>query len=438
MADDIFAPDFRIKPYWWEAAPRPTEEPSSIPKDADVAIVGSGYTGLSAALTLARAGRKVVVFEAGEPGYGASSRNGGMVGPAFHHGGATEVIERYGRERGIGVLQEGLNAVAYLKGLIERERIDARFQPVGRFCGALRPHQYDSIAREMEALKSLVDFQADMVPRGEQPNHIGSDFYHGGMITHQDGGLHPGLYHLGLLERAKQAGVTVLAKTPVTGLVRERQRVAIATPRGEVSAGAALVATNGYTGRVTPQFRKRLVPLRSSIIATEPIAPALMDKLMPKRHMLVDRRRITCYYRPSPDHTRVLFGGRTVHDGDETGTGTERRNARFLHDRMTEIFPELRDTKITHYWSGYVAFTFDHRPHLGEIDGIHYAMGYCGSGVTRSTYFGHKIAQQIMGLPEGKTAYDGLAFQTRPLYNGNPWFLPAVIAWYRVADRMAW
>jgi glycine/D-amino acid oxidase-like deaminating enzyme len=433
MPDDIFAPDFQFKPYWWEAAPRPAEAPAAIPRDADVAIVGSGYTGLSAALTLARAGRKVVVFEADAPGYGASSRNGGMVGPALSLGSATALSEKYGRDKAAGVLQEGLNALDYLVDLVEREKIDCQLQMVGRFRGALRPQQYDAMARETDALKRFVNYQADMVPRAAQHDHIGSDFYHGGLVIHRDGGLHPGLYHLGLLERARQAGAVVLAKTPVTGLVRERQRVVVTTPRGEVSAGAALVATNGYTGRATGQFRRRVIPVRSAIVATEPLPKEQMDRLMPARRMLVENRRITCYYRPSPDHTRILFGGRALHQGS---TDAERANARDLHRRMVEIFPELAATKITHYWSGYVAFTFDLRPHLGALDGIHYAMGYCGSGVTRATYFGHRIAQQIMGQAEGRTAYDGLPFETRPLYDGNPWFLPAVLSWYRLADRL--
>lgn len=433
MADDIFTPDFEFKPYWWDAAPRPTDDPGPMPKDADVAIVGSGYTGLSAALTLAKAGCKVVVFEADVPGYGASSRNGGMVGPALSLSSAKKLMETHGRERGAGILQEGLNAVEYLVDLVVREKIDCKLQMAGRFKGAARPGQLDGMAREIEDIQKLVDWKAHVVPKSQQHDHIGSDRYHGGMVIHRDGGLHPGLYHLGLLEAVRRAGVTVLPKTPVTGVVRERQRVAVTTTRGEVSAGHALVATNGYTGPFAAKFRRRVIPIRSAIIATEPIPKQQMDRLMPKRHMLVENKHIHCYYRPSPDHTRIVFGGRALHQGS---ADAERENARDLHQRMVEIFPETVTTKVSRYWSGYVAFTFDERPHLGLMDGIHYAMGYCGSGVTRSTYFGHRIAQQIMGMPEGKTAYDGLPFETRPLYYGKPWFLPPVLAWYRFADKV--
>ncbi|MBL8672711.1 MAG: FAD-binding oxidoreductase [Alphaproteobacteria bacterium] len=434
-ASAIYADGMKFTPYWWEEAPRPQEEPERVPADADVAVVGSGYTGLSAALTLAKAGRKVVVLEADVPGWGASSRNGGMVGPAFHQ--LAGARAQYGLDRAKEILAEGLAAHDYVKEVVEREDIRCHYERVGRFMGAMSPAGYDAMARELDAIRKVVPFDAEMVPKARQREEIGSDRFAGGLVIRQDGGLHPALYHLGLLAAARRAGATVLGRTPVTGIERERQRTVVKTPRGELSAGAAIAATNGYTGTVTPALRRRVIPIRSAMIATEPLAPDLMARLMPRRRMLADTRRLLNYFRPSPDGTRVLFGGRALLHGDVDREGNvERTNAEHLHRMMVETFPELAGTRITHYWHGNVAYTFDKLPHTGEIDGLWYAMGYCGSGVTRSTWLGHKLALKIMGKPEGRSVFDALPFETRPLYTGKPWFLPFMIAKYRLMDRL--
>ncbi len=420
----------RHVPYWWDAAPRPEAYDTPPPADAEIAIVGSGYTGLSAALTLARAGRDVVVFDADAAGWGASSRNGGMVGPSFPKPGLAGLARRHGRERALAIMRESIESLTYLTGLIEREGIDCHFARVGRFRGAMSPGHHARMAREVETLAEL-GVPADLVPRERQHEEIGSDLYHGGIVLLNDGGLHPGLYHLGLLDRAREAGARIVSHCRVEAVEPERQRIALRTARGEVSAGHVVVATNGYTGPVTPHLRRRVVPIRTAIIATEPLPPETMDRLMPKRRMIGESRRLFHYFRPSPDGTRILFGGRTRHRADrpvENGAG--------LYEAMVEIFPELDGIGVTHSWSGLVAYTFDGTPHLGERDGVHYAMGWCGSGVGRSTFYGHKTALQLLGDPAGESALDGLPFGTRPGYTGRPWFLPPAIVWNRLMDRI--
>lgn len=431
----IYAAGMKFTPYWWEEAPRPQEEPERVPADADVAIIGSGYTGLSAALTLAKAGRRVVVLEADAPGWGASSRNGGMVGPAFHQ--LAGARAQYGLERAKEVLAEGLAAHDYVKEVVEREGISCHYERVGRFMGAMSTKGYDAMARELEAIQKVVPFDAEMVAKDKQREEVGSDRFSGGIVIRQDGGLHPALYHQGLLTAARRAGALVLGGTPVTALDPERQRTVVRTPRGEVSAGTAIVATNGYTGPVTPSLRRRIIPIRSAMIATEALPADLMARLMPRRRMLADTRRLLNYFRPSPDGTRILFGGRALQHGEVDREGhVERTNAEHLHRMMVETFPELAGIKVTHYWHGNVAYTFDKLPHSGRIDGLWFAMGYCGSGVTRTTWLGHKLALKIMGRPEGRSIFDELPFETRPLYTGKPWFLPFMIAKYRLMDRL--
>ena len=431
MTASILAPDLKLEPYWWEAAPRPQLPPAEVPRSADVAVVGSGYTGLSAALTLARAGRSVVVLEADAPGEGASSRNGGMCGGFFKIGFA-EMSERLGLAGATAIYREGQAALDYLAHLIEREQIDCHFARMGRFTGAHTPGRYQAMARDAELLRKHVGLEVHMVPRGEQHGEIGSDAYHGGRVLPHDGGLHPALYHQGLLDRVLAAGAAVAAHTPVTGVVREREGFTVVTSRGRIAAREVIVATNGYTGKATPWFRRRLIPVGSFIIATEPVAPETMARLMPKRRMLTDTKKILYYFRPSPDGRRILFGGRAAY-----GNAGLRVAARRLHGFMTGVYPELEGLRVTHSWTGNVAFAFDRLPHTGAHDGLHYAIGYCGSGVVMATYLGHKTAERVLGRADAGTPLTDRAFPTMPLYTGTPWFLPLVMLYYRLADRFA-
>jgi glycine/D-amino acid oxidase-like deaminating enzyme len=250
-------------------------------------------------------------------------------------------------------------------------------------------------------------------------------------VTHRRAGLHPARYHAGLIGRVREAGAIVVGNSPVTTIDRTGSGFTVTTPAGSLQARDVVVATNGYTGSVTPALRRRVVPVTSYMIATAPLSPNLMATLMPKRRMLSDSNRLLCYFRPSPDNTRVLFGGRPAY----TAIGPKRAAER-LAGYMTRIFPELHGVELTHSWFGYIAYTFDRLPHAGERDGMHYAMGYCGSGVVMSTWLGRKAALRLLGHAQGKSAFAELRHPTSPLYYGRPWFLPFVQAWYQGADML--
>jgi glycine/D-amino acid oxidase-like deaminating enzyme len=429
MGEPILSEDARFEPWWWEDAPPQPRAEAVLPAEADVAIVGAGFTGLSAALELARAGRSVVVLEAGIPGEGASKRNGGMIGSG-HRAGLGELSKRYGREAAIALIKEGTEALEYTVGLIEREQIDCRFTRCGRFRGAWSPAVYDAMGREVEELKQATGLEVDMVSRAEQDREIVTETYHGGSVYHRHGGLHPGLLHQGLLERAEAAGAVVASDAPVMAIARDGRRVTVATPRGALAAREVIVATNGYTGPASPAFRRRLIPVPSYIIATEPLAEGTVTRLIPGGRMIVETRARHCYYRPSPDGRRIVFGGRAAVSLIDTRT-----SARVLHRLMTGIFPALRDATVSHSWSGFVAFSRDNLPHLGKREGIHYALGYNGSGVAMAPYLGHKIALQVLGRHEGLSPFDQVPFRAYPLYSGRPWFLPWVERWYRLKDK---
>jgi glycine/D-amino acid oxidase-like deaminating enzyme len=422
-------PDLKLTPYWWEAAPLAEMEVAELPGRADVGIVGAGYAGLSAALTLARAGRSVVVFDSQRAGEGASSRNGGIcsgnVKMPFG-----QMIKTLGMDRALAVYGEGVAARESLARFIADEEIDCGFEYVGRFTGANNPQDYDRMGGEADALNKQFDLGAEMVPRSEQHRELGTDFYHGGQTRPDIAGLHPGLLHRGLLERVKAAGVTVIAQTPVAGIRRDGGGFQLATARGGLRAGEVVVATNGYTGPATPWLRRRVIPIPSQIIATEPLPKETLDRLMPKRRMCGDTRNLYNYYRPSPDGTRIIFGGRRGADTDDP-----RKKCTHLLGNLVEIFPELGGVKLSHSWWGYTGYSFDFLPHLAVHDGIHYATAFCGSGVVWAPWIGRKAALSILGDSESETVFATFGFKGRPLYWGKPWFLPAVIGWYGLKDR---
>ncbi len=192
------------------------------------------------------------------------------------------------------------------------------------------------------------------------------------------------------------------------------------------------MATNGYTGKSAPWQQSRIIPIGSYMLTTEAMDPERLRTLMPNDRVFSDTRKIVVYFRQSPDGRRLIFGGRvSVFESDPI------KCLSALRDEMLTVFPQLADVKISHSWMGFVGYTFDHLPHLGQQDGVHYAMGYCGSGICLSSYLGHRLGQQILGKEEGATAFDQTRFQTRPFYRGKPWFLAAAVRYYQLRDRLS-
>ncbi len=419
------------EPIWWLDAPPQSLPHGPIDERSDVVIIGGGYTGLSAALTLARSGRSVQVFDRMRPGEGASTRNGGIASGNLRPG-YRELAAKFGQERATAILGEAKAAREYLETFIRTEGIACDLAMTGRFTGAATAADYDALARDADMLRGTFGIEAHAVPRTEQRRVLGTDFYEGGVLRMDVGGLHPGKLHRELLQLVLEAGVKVHGETAVSGVRSDGEALEVETARGRVRATHVITGTNGYTDGVDPWLRRRLVPVRSRIIATAPVSANLMRQLMPQGVMCSETRKLHYYYRPSPDGARILFGGR-----DGSIAGDPQWPVDNLRRALADIFPELEGVEITHTWFGHVAMNRDGVPRIFSHKGVRYAAGYCGSGVVWANWAGRKAALQILGEEDGKSALDFRPPPPIPLYNGRPWFLPAVFGWKTAQDRLA-
>ena len=426
-------------PYWWDTLPgaggpqSPVPSPQSpLPPRVDVVVVGAGYTGLSAARHLARTGATVLVLEREEVGWGASSRNGGQVLTGLKLAPAA-LIARFGEARARQLFEAAASSVNRLEALIAEEAIDCEYARTGHLQAAWKPAHFEAFREEQALLARVFDHRVHLVGRSEQRTEIGTSVYHGVLIDERSGSLNPATYVHGLADAATRRGAMIAAGAAVTSVGRQSGRWMVKTQSGTVDAGDVLFATNGYTDGAAPALQRRFVPIGSYIIATEPLEAAQAAALLPRQRVAFDSKNFLYYFRVTGDR-RLLFGGRAEYGRPDART--IRRAAAILRDGMRSIFPELSGARIDYAWGGNVAFTRDQMPRAGKLDDTYYAGGYCGHGIAMATYLGEQVARRIAG-----EAHDPIAhplfddqFAAIPLYAGNPWFLPAVGAYYQVKD----
>lgn len=430
MSDHPFcSPDFRAEPYWWDLTPRPGPRSLPLPETTDVLVIGSGYTGLHCALQTALAGRKTTVIDAEDAGWGCSSRNGGQISGEIKPG-YEELARRYGRDDAFALVREARSALDWLGEFVAEQGLDCDYRQSGRYLAAHNPRQFKKLVAQARQQVPGLEQNLRIVEKRDQPSEIDSEYYHGGLVIERHCGLDPAKYHQGLLRLVEDSGGEVFARCAALGVERESGGFRVHTSRGVVRARDLVVATNGYTGGVTPWLRRRIIPIGSYMLATEPMNLQRAEQLMPGNRVFSDTRRIVVYFRRSPDGRRLLFGGRvSVFESDPV------RSLPALRREMLRILPQLEDVKISHGWMGFVGYTFDTLPHLGVQDGVHYAMGYCGSGICLASYFGNRIGLQLLGKAEGDCVFSRPRFQTRPLYTGKPWFLASAVRYYQLLDR---
>jgi glycine/D-amino acid oxidase-like deaminating enzyme len=424
--------------YWLTTVQMPTATVQPLPQRADVAVIGAGFTGLSAALSLAKRGAKVVVLESEAIGWGASCRNGGMVLSGLKLG-VNKLISRYGRELTRRMYAASLETIDTVERIVKEENIACDFVRTGHLEVACKKAHFDDYARQVEVIDREFNHRLRVVARDELREEIGSDIYHGGMVDEVSAGINPARYAAGLGAAAMRAGAEISERTRVRNIQRESRDGAagfrLDTSRGAIWARHVLVGTSGYTGAATPALRKKVIPIGSFIIATEVLSEALGHELSPRNRQIYDSKNYLYYYRITSDN-RMLFGGRAAFFPETEQT--IRKSAEILRRGMVEVYPQLREAKVEYTWGGTLDFCFDMMPHAGQIDGIHFAVGYAGHGVAMATWQGWKMAEWIT---EGKTEnpFTEISFPGAPmgLYNGRPWFLPLAGAYYKILDWVA-
>jgi glycine/D-amino acid oxidase-like deaminating enzyme len=422
--------------YWLTTADFPKTEPRPLPNRVEVAVIGAGFTGLSAARTLAKRGAKVAVLEAETIGWGASSRNGGMVLTGMKLG-VNKLISMYGRELTQRMYATSLATIDCVEQIILDEAIDCDFSRCGHLEVACKQKHFDDYARQAEVIAREFNHQLRVVQKNELSAEIGSSIYYGGMVDEVSAGANPARYVAGLARAVANAGAEIFEHTQVQRVERGAQRGdqgwSITTSRGTLWAREVFVGTSGYTGKATPALRKKIIPIGSFIITTEILPAALAHELSPRNRMIYDSKNYLYYYRLTPDRRRMLFGGRAAFfpENDQT----IRRSTEILRRGMIDVYPQLRDAEVEYVWGGTLDFAFDIMPHAGQIDGMYYAVGYAGHGVAMATYQGQKIAELIAG-DKPENPFVGIPFPGAPLglYNGKPWFLPFAGIWYKFLD----
>jgi glycine/D-amino acid oxidase-like deaminating enzyme len=421
---------------FWLTTLEPLEIPvRELPPATDVAVIGGGFTGLSAARTLARHGAKVAVLEAETVGWGASYRNGGMVLSGLKLGTPT-LVRRYGREATKRMYAASLESIDCVETIVREENIACDFSRCGHLEVACKAKHFEEFRRSAETIEREFGHKLRIIEKADLPGETGSAIYHGGMVDEVSAGVNPARYVAGLGSAAARAGAEIHERTCVTDLWRGprdgRAGWHVTTSRGELHAREILVATSGYTSGVTGSLQRKIIPIGSYIIVTETLPEILATELSPRSRMIYDSKNYLYYYRLTPDK-RMLFGGRAAFFPENEKT--VRESARILRDGMIEVYPQLRRTGVEFVWGGTLDFAFDIMPHAGKMDGMHFSVGYAGHGVAMATLLGKKIAEAIL-TGKDDNPFAEIPFPGAPLglYNGKPWFLPLAGAWYKLLD----
>jgi glycine/D-amino acid oxidase-like deaminating enzyme len=423
------------KNYWLETVKIPLGEASPLPENVDVAVVGSGVTGLSAARVLAKRGLSVAVLEGETFGWGASSRNGGMVLTGLKLP-VSQLMARYGREPVQRMYAASLASIDCVEQVVREEQIDCYFSRCGHLEVACKQAHFKAYAESAALIAREFDHHLHIVAKSELRGEIGSDIYYGGLVDEMSAGLNPARYVSGLAVAAKRAGAALFDHARVEGVRREEHpagaKFRVQTAKGSLWAREVFLASGAYTGNSTPALRKKIIPIGSYIIATETLGQELARELSPKNRMIYDSKHFLYYYRLTPDH-RMLFGGRAAFFPETEST--VRQSAEILRRGMIRVYPQLRDSQVEFVWGGTLDFAFDVMPHTGRTDGMYYALGYAGHGVAIGTYLGSKIAGVILGEPNA-IPFDSIPFPSPPigLRSGHTWALPLAGAYYKFLD----
>ena len=407
----------------------------SLPESADVVVIGGGFTGLSAALRLAKARVQVVLLEGQTVGWGASSRNGGQALSCMPRN-FTDLVKEHGEERTVEMFQTSIQAVDTVERIIREEKIDCDFARNGHIEAASKPAHFDVFKAEQDALKRFLSYEVQVLSKEEVSSELGTNLYHGLMVNSQSAGLQPARFVHGLAAAAERSGadihegIRVLRIEPEGPSGTNTHPFKILTDQGALTAKEVILAANAWIGEIIPQFRNRVFPAESFIIATKPLSDELAHRLILNRRVVYDTLILLSYYCLSRDN-RMVWGGRDAATG-----ASAKKNVERLRKGMVDAFPELESAQVEFYWSGTLGLTLDQNPHAGRVDGMWYSMCYVGHGVALATFMGEQLAKAILG-EEYLNPFDGIKMPVVPSIRGKPWFVNLGKSWYRFLDAVS-
>jgi glycine/D-amino acid oxidase-like deaminating enzyme len=433
---DVFSSAYDETCYWWRDWRPHDDQPTDVPKRADVAIIGGGYTGLACAIELRRHDRDVVILEAGLPGIGASTLSAGGVSAGMSIGkrpsGGSQRFDSPGSPHSEqAMLADALDAYSVFERILEDHAIECNYRQCGRVVGASTAAHLDSWVPRIEKLNRFLRAGARLLTRSEMKAELASSYYAGGILIERTGLIQPALYYAGLLAAARRLGIQFCSNARATSISERDPGFRVTTERGETIAGRVVLTTNGLTDDLVPALRRRVVPVISHQIATEELPMGMAQELLPNARSMIETRRVSPYYRLSPDGRRILWGGRA-----RFYELNRRESARILHDQMVDRLPQLADARVEHSWGGPVALTLDFVPHIGQIDGIDYALGCNGNGIVIMSYLGQRLGAAIAaGEDPGATAF-GAPLPSHMLYRRKPWFMSILGSYYQVRDAI--
>jgi glycine/D-amino acid oxidase-like deaminating enzyme len=412
------------------------EETGQLPETTDVVIVGAGITGLSAARTLLAAGKDVVLVDKEHAGFGASTRNAGLLSKA-HRDRFSTLIGRFGMKLALALMREAKTSYEFTLGVIEEDQIQCDLDRGGRVYWAYTTKQLKELQREHDLLRkheSSLGITPEIVERKDVGSELASDFYCGGMRVAQSSSLNPAKYVQGLIDRIRRQGAIVANRTHVQRIASRGNGFLLHTSRGSIRADKVIIATNGYCGREVPYLQRRVIPCFAQMISVKPRNQELLGQLSRSRRAHLDIRPVFRYLRVSPDGTHVLLGSRT--GMLRPGARNPKLAARLLMDYLVEVLPDLEHCQPSHYWSGLLGLTLDQIPHIGITNGLHYAVGMNAHGLVQGTYLGDQIARCIIEDKHPDHLFEKLPFRAIPFFRGRPWFLPLITTKQRVMHRL--
>ena len=417
-------------PLWTDQFSRPNNIiTSDIPSaETDIAIVGSGYTGLCAARILKKNGASVTVLDRKTIGWGASSRNGGMATPGLKQG-IQKIHKIYGEKLAHEFWKISVDAIDLIDEIVTEHSIDCDWERNGHASLATKPSHAPRLKEYGSWLEKEFGHYQKYIPKHQIQDEIGSNTYYGALTDEISGGLHPSKYVFGLASAVSKLGVQLCENTAVTKIEKNgSNNFKLITSKGDITAKKVIIATNGYTDRLVPKLKPLIFPVGSYIVVTEPLTNELQNIINPKRRMYYDSKWFLNYFRLTPDG-RMLWGGRNDLSTDLDLDDSAKR----LSKELYTVFPDLKDIPITHTWTGKLGITFDLMPHIGKTNGIYYAFGYGGHGLSIATYLGTEIGLMLAGKKD-RSPFMEISHQTTVFYRNRPWFIPFAARYFRFLD----